>query len=61
VKGKEKGTVRAKPTLMGIPFRYGAGRTGNGRVFARSNGKSDGVVNSSGRTHQDTSLATRNI
>jgi len=35
VKAKEKDTVRAKATFLGIPFRYGAGRTGNGRVFAR--------------------------
>jgi hypothetical protein len=61
VRGKEKDTVRVRVTFLVFLFRYGAGRTGNDRVFARLDGKSDDVVNSNVHTRQDTSLATRNI
>jgi hypothetical protein len=50
--------VRVKPTFLGLPFRYGAGRTGNGRVFASYDERSDGVVTLNA---QVTSLAIRNI
>jgi len=50
--------VRVKATFLGLPFRYGAGRTGNGRVFASYDGRSDGVVTLNA---QVTSLAIRNI
>jgi hypothetical protein len=53
--------VRVRVTLLDFLFRYGAGRTGNGRGFARLDGKSDVVVNSNVHTPQDTSLAIRNI
>ena len=60
-RGKEKDTVRVKVTFLVFLFRYGVGKTGNGRVFARLDGKSDVVVNSNVHTRQDTSLAIRNI
>ena len=49
--------VKVKVTLLGLPSRYGAGRTGNGRVFASYDGRSDGVVT---LNVQATSLAIRN-
>jgi hypothetical protein len=60
-RGKEKVTVRVRVTFLDFLFRYGGGRIGNGRVFARLNGMSDVVVNLNVHTRQDTSSAIRNI
>jgi hypothetical protein len=57
---KEKDTVRAKAIFLEIPFRYGGGRTGNDRVFARCDGRNDDAVSSNVRTRQDTSLEIKN-
>jgi hypothetical protein len=50
--------VRERVTFLRSPSRYGAGKTGNGRVFASCDGRSDDVVTSN---VQDMSLANRNI
>jgi len=46
VEGEQKGEGHGegKGTILGIPFRDGAGRTGNGRVFASYDVRSDGAV-----------------
>ena len=53
--------MRVRVSFLDLLFHYGAGRTGNGRVFARLDRMSDVIVRSNVHTCQDTSLVIRNI